>query len=174
MDNLPIANETELLGFPAGLLSDLPEPMLLRLHVAGAPVPVYLATYPLALDPPVLADRVMFDRSELRALLQGVEADRIWHADFLGYCFEKWRSPGFHLSAEDALSGVNTVNTVNSVDAEGEARGWTLARVLRRLQAQLISVELLSDGDSCSEKPRSHTREFPRQSEHRTRLPAAA
>lgn len=133
---------TELLNFPARLLVDLPEPVTLRLQVAGAPVPVYFATYPLALDPPVLADSITFDRAELCALLSGVQADRVWHADFLGFCFEKWRSPGFRVTEVETLAGANPDSTSN----------WTLERVLRRLQAELLDVELVNDPSTAVER----------------------
>jgi hypothetical protein len=155
----PDPSLAELLDFPARLALDLPEPVLLRLQVAGAPVPVEIATYPAALEPPVLADRITFDREEVRALVLGVEADRIWHADFLGMCFEKWRSPGFHLRAADALAGANP----------DDDRAWSLERVLRRLGATVVELEYASDEAQRSERAR---REAARRAH--ARLPAAA
>jgi hypothetical protein len=76
---------------------------------------------------------IAFDRDELRALVLGVEADRIWHREFLGFCFEKWRAPTFRLSVEQALGGANR-------DCQA---AWSSARFLRRLQAQLSAVEFV-------------------------------
>jgi hypothetical protein len=129
-----------LLDFPARWLPDLPEPISLSLLVAGAPVPVVfafatiatIATTPHSEDAAVLAATIRYDRDELRALVLGVEADRIWHREFLGFCFEKWRRPTFRLSLTEALAGANP---------DHEQPAWSLERILYRLQARQARID---------------------------------
>ena len=121
-----------LLDFPCLWLPDLPEPICLRLLVAGAPVPVVFDTSARGEELPVLATRITFERDELRALVVGVEADRIWHREFLGFCFEKWRKPSFRLGLAEALAGATP---------DREQAPWSVARVLRRLQASTASFD---------------------------------
>jgi hypothetical protein len=90
---------------------------------------------------------ITFDRDELRALVLGVEADRIWHREFLGFCFEKWRAPAFRVSSEAALGGANPDPQI----------AWSSASFLRRLQARLTAVECVEDalaGDVANANPR--------------------
>lgn len=125
----------ELLTMPARLVSGLPVPVCLHLRVPGSPVPVMLWTGAYATGratTPVLADVIVFDGAELEALVVAAEADRLWHADFLGLCFEKWRTPDVPVRAAELLGGAN---------AEPDA-GWSLSRVLVRLGLEVESFEL--------------------------------
>ena len=124
----------ELLALPARLVSGLPVPVCLELRVPGAPVPVVLwsGVAEQRENAPVLADTIVFDGSELEAILPACEADRLWHADFLGLCFEKWRRPEVPVRAAELLGGANP-----DPDA-----GWTLGRVLARLGIELEAIEL--------------------------------
>lgn len=123
-----------VLALPARLVPSLPVPMLLRLHVPGAPVPVcvWTGTPEHAHRAPVLADTIVFDGAELEALAIAAEADRIWHPEFLGLCFEKWRRPQERLSPQALLAGANADESVT----------WDLARLLRRLGVELETVDL--------------------------------
>jgi hypothetical protein len=181
-----------VLALPALALADLPEPITLHLHVPGAPGSVVFTTQRIPCSDPCNtaagtartaalnatssahshvrphADAVRavltFDRDELRALVLGVEADRIWHREFLGFCFEKWRAPAFRLTAELALGGANR-------DCQAS---WSCERFLQRLQARLCSVEFaegaavdstVSDASDADSRERSgdihHTRKRP-------------
>ena len=128
-----------LLNLPAELVPDLPLPVTLWLAIEGAPARVQLTTRPRrsSEDTDVecpdrsLADVIMFDREEFRALVRAVEADRIWRKDLLGLCFDKWRRPDHRLTAEDALAGANP-----------DPQHWSLERVLTRLGATLERLEL--------------------------------
>lgn len=124
----------ELLAMPARLVSGLPVPVCLRLHVPGAPVPVVLWSGVAELRDvtPVLADTIVFDGGELEAMLPACEADRLWHPDFLGLCFEKWRRPEVPVRSAELLGGAN---------AEPDA-GWTLGRLFTRLGIELEAIEL--------------------------------
>ncbi|HET8938941.1 MAG TPA: hypothetical protein VFN67_36105 [Polyangiales bacterium] len=124
----------ELLALPARLVSGLPVPVCLELRVPGAPVPVVLWSGVAGQreNAPVLADTIVFDGGELEAILPACEADRLWHADFLGLCFEKWRRPDVPVRAAELLGGANP-------DPEA---GWTLGRVLARLGIELEAIEL--------------------------------
>ena len=66
-----------LLSLPARLVAGMPVPMLLRLRVPGAPVPVcvWTGSPEHAHDAPVLADTIVFDGGELETLVLAVEAD---------------------------------------------------------------------------------------------------
>jgi hypothetical protein len=106
----------------------------MELRVPGAPVPVVFWTGVAAQreNAPVLADTIVFDGAEIEALLPACEADRLWHADFLGLCFEKWRRPEVPVRAAELLAGAN---------AEPDA-GWTLGRVFSRLGIELEAIQL--------------------------------
>jgi hypothetical protein len=139
------AEVQELLAVPARFVSGLPMPVCLHLSVPGAPVPVMLwsgparptqSTHPANSESrgptPVLADIVVFDGAELDAMISACESDRLWHADFLGLCFEKWRRPDVPLRAADLLAGANPE----------PAADWTLGRVLARLGIEVDAIEL--------------------------------
>ena len=80
-----------VLEMPAGLVAQLPCPVLLRISVAGSPAPVSIWTGQLPNQVlaarRVLAETIVFDAQELAALVCATEADRLWHADLLGLCF---------------------------------------------------------------------------------------
>jgi hypothetical protein len=130
----PSAELQELLAVPARLVSGLPMPVSLQLRVPGSPVPVVLwsGVAERRSVTPVLADTIVFDGGELDALVTASEADRLWHADFLGLCFEKWRRPDVPVRAAELLGGAN---------AEADAN-WTLGRVLARLGIEVEAIEL--------------------------------
>jgi len=125
-----------LLDLPAELVPDLPLPVTLWLAIEGAPARVLLTTRSCedaAIERPEhsLADVIVFDREEFRALISAAEADRIWRKDLLGMCFDKWRRPDHRLTAADALAGANP-----------DPQHWSLERVLERLGATLERLEL--------------------------------
>lgn len=126
----------ELLELPAKLVPDLPLAFTLTLEIEGAPALVQLSTE-LHLDGgDSLADVIVFDREELRALIVGTQADRIWRKDLLGVCFDKWRKPDHRLTLEAALAGANP---------DVAEAGGSLGRVLERLGATVVSIELADD-----------------------------
>ena len=127
----PHSPECELLALPALLVPDLPAPLTLWLDLEGAPARVQLTTRDAATATSSLADVIVFDREEVRALFLAVQADRIWRKDLLGLCFDKWRQPEHRLTSAQALAGANP-----------DAQDWSLARVLARLGATLARFEL--------------------------------
>ncbi|HKP60140.1 MAG TPA: hypothetical protein VJV78_25620 [Polyangiales bacterium] len=127
-----------LLNLPAELVPDLPLPVTLWLAIEGAPARVQLTTRSShdhgaeALCPErSLADVIVFEREEFRALVTAAEADRMWRKDLLGLCFDKWRRPDHRLTVADALAGANP-----------DPQHWSLERVLIRLGATIERVEL--------------------------------
>jgi hypothetical protein len=125
-----------LLNLPAELVPDLPSPVTLWLAIEGAPARVQLTTRrcedaQAECPDRSLADVIVFDREEFRALIIAAEADRIWRKDLLGLCFDKWRRPDHRLTVEDALAGANP-----------DPQHWSLERVLARLGATLERLEL--------------------------------
>ncbi|HKU39610.1 MAG TPA: hypothetical protein VJR89_15730 [Polyangiales bacterium] len=134
-----------LLNLPAHLVPDLPLPVTLWLELEGAPSRVQLTTRSRAEADRAcprgsLADVIVFDREELRALIAGVEADRIWRKDLLGLCFDKWRKPEHRLTEADALAGANA-----------DPQQWSLERVLARLGAAVEHMELGDHTDHDAE-----------------------
>jgi hypothetical protein len=126
----------ELGGLAARLLPDLPEAIALRLDVPGAPVPVWIHSGAATQsEMRALAERIEFDGREFAALVAGVEADRVWHRELLGFCFEKWRNPSFRLTTAVALAGVNPDERVE----------WSLERLLMRLQARVVEIVFIRD-----------------------------
>lgn len=126
----------EIEQLPARLLPCLPLPLTLWLDVPGAPVPVCLTTAVAeGAAEPVLGPRVVFDRDEVAALVIGAEADRVWRRELLGMCFDKWRRPALRIVAADALAGA----------LPDASEVWSVERVLRRLGATVVRVELADD-----------------------------
>jgi hypothetical protein len=125
---------SELLALPARLVPDLPLAVTLNLSIDGAPAHVRLTTQACASAGHSLADVIVFDREELRALFSAVEADRMWRKELLGVCFDKWRKPEHRLTLEHALAGANP-----------DEQDWPLSRVLARLGATVESIELGDD-----------------------------
>lgn len=121
----------ELLGLPAELVPDLPEPVTLWLELEGAPARVVMTTRERASPEASLADVIVFEREELRALAIATQADRLWRKDLLGLCFDKWRRPAHRVTLAEVLAGANP-----------DAHDWTLARVLSRLGATVESFEI--------------------------------
>ncbi|HEX4352550.1 MAG TPA: hypothetical protein VHZ95_06545 [Polyangiales bacterium] len=149
-----------VLEFAAEALRDLPQAIALHLDVPGSPLPVVFTTGLIARRPDANAasdierdhgfdhgvnTAVVFDRDELHALVLAVEADRIWHREFLGFCFEKWRTSSFRVTEEIALAGANP-------DSQ---RRWSTARVFLRLQARITDVEWL-DSQIASDGAHAH------------------
>jgi hypothetical protein len=125
-----------LLNLSAEIVPDLPVPVTLWLAIEGAPARVQLTTRACehgAGECPEhsLADVIVFDREEFRALVTAVEADRMWRKDLLGLCFDKWRRPDHRLTVSDALAGANP-----------DPQHWSLERVLTRLGATLERLDL--------------------------------
>jgi hypothetical protein len=79
----------------------------------------------------VLADAIIFDGAELESLAIAAEADRLWHAGFLGLCFEKWRRPEVPVRTAELLCGANPDPTSH----------WSLGQVLSRLGVVLESMD---------------------------------
>lgn len=126
----------ELLALPAHLAPDVPLGFTLTVCVDGAPARLQLTTELRLEGGDSLADVIVFDREELRALIAGVEADRIWRKDLLGICFDKWRKPDHRLTSDAALAGANP---------DEDETNWSLGRVLARIGATVESIELAND-----------------------------
>jgi hypothetical protein len=130
----PVDPQRELLALPARLVPELPLAFTFSLAIEGAPARVQFTTE-LHLDAgDSLADVIVFDREELRALFTAVQADRFWRKDLLGVCFDKWRKPDHRLTLQHALAGANP-----------DEQDWSLGRVLARLGASIESIELADD-----------------------------
>ena len=134
-----------LLNLPAELVPDMPLPVTLWLAIEGSPARVQLTTRSsedaaAACPERSLADVIVFDREEFRALVTAAEADRMWRKDLLGLCFDKWRRPDHRLTVADALAGANP-----------DPQHWSLERVLARLGAAVERVELGDESPNSTE-----------------------
>jgi hypothetical protein len=69
-------------------------------------------------------------------LAVGVQAERLWPADFKGFCLRKLHDPSFRLTAQAALAGAQA----------DDGLAWSLGRVLQWLELEPLSVDLLQRG----------------------------
>lgn len=114
-------------AFPARWLADLPAPPSIGVHVPGVEGVVRFA---LGGDGAADEQGAVFGVEEWRALVAGVEADRVWPADLRGFCARKRAEPAWRLEAGEALAGVRP----------DPSERWSLRRVLARLGAELVSL----------------------------------
>ena len=121
----------ELLAFPARYLSELPVKARIEVQCRGLHREVELCTGPTE----TVRGALRFSGAELRALALGAEAERLFPADVKGYCLLKLHDPGFTVTEELTLGGVEPIPDP----------GWPLARVLRALDLELRSAELDDD-----------------------------
>lgn len=116
----------EVLRFPARYLLELPLAPALALHVPGLDAAVRIS-----IDGDADEGELALDPDEWRALVVGVEADRVWPRDLAALLRRKASEPAYRVGALDALAG-----------AQPDPREtWDLASVLDRLGAELLSVE---------------------------------
>jgi hypothetical protein len=123
---------SEALQFPAGWVLDLPRAVELALHVPGVLGVVRASRTKDVLVGAYAAGEIAFDAAEWRAIVEGVQSDRIWPQDFRAFCERKRDEPELSLTAEIALAGAQP--------DRGEQ--WTLARVLRRIGAEVIAIDV--------------------------------
>jgi hypothetical protein len=123
----------ELLEVPAEYLAGLPIPVRIHLQDSAIAHQIRWTSEPVA--PP--SEALVFDADEVRALAVGVQAERLWPADFRGFCLRKRLDPSFRVTEGLALAG-----------AQPEAGpAWSLGRVLRWLELELRGVEQVTPGE---------------------------
>jgi hypothetical protein len=127
----------ELLGFPAALLRDLPLEVRFGVQARGLSGVIHIASRPYAVGD--MAQRatepLWFDGDELRALAIAAQAERVWGTDLKGFCLRKLHEPDFRVTEPIALAGAQP-------DA---APLWSLGEVLRWLELELISIEIVDE-----------------------------
>ena len=122
----------EALELPAALLAALPVAPSLGLHVAGVPGVVRVELDAERAEAARAEGELVFDAGEWRALVLGAEADRAWSRDLVAFCQRKRSEPAWRIEQETALAG-----------AQPDPREqWSAARVLERLGADVLSIEL--------------------------------
>jgi hypothetical protein len=119
----------ELLELPARHLGGLPVAMRIGVQLSGFAHAIELVSRHR--DAP--AGTLTFDLEELRALAIATQAERIWAADFKGYCLLKLHEPSFRVTEILALGGAQP----------SAAPPWSLGQVLRGLDLALLGIELL-------------------------------
>lgn len=122
--------QDELLGFPADLFADLPCETRLHLELADFADEIVFAS--VEIPTPDTAGGIAFDGPEIRALVAGVDADRVWPEDFRHWVNEKQASPEHRVTLSEALAGA--IRT--------EVRAPSLGEVLERLGLRLVRVEV--------------------------------
>jgi hypothetical protein len=159
--------EAELLSYPARHLPELPVATRFAIQVPGIPMEIEVMTARLSqLDERVLrhaggtptrlgrpAPSILFDGDELLAIARAAEAERLYAADFKGFCLLKLQDPGFRVTDEVAFDGAHPAGADPGADGShsgGRAgagsptsRPWSLARLLTTLRAELLEARLL-------------------------------
>jgi hypothetical protein len=118
----------EVLAFPAQLLAGLPVASRFVLQGLGFSPRIVWSTEPA----PASRTGIVFDAEEVRALAIGVQAERLWTADLKGFCLRKLHDPSFRVTELLALGGAQPAT----------APPWSLGRVLRWLDLELVRIEL--------------------------------
>lgn len=120
----------EALDLPGALLPELPLPPTLALRVPG--VAGLVRVVPAAAEGSSSAAEVVLDADEWRAVVLGAEADRLFSAGFTALCARKRSEPRWRIGPEVALDGARP----------DPRERWSAARVLERIGAEVISIEL--------------------------------
>lgn len=122
----------EVLGFPLRHLSGLPAPATFKLESHAF---AWQISWTSDSDPRAragLTTGILFDAGEVEALAVAVEAERLWPADFTGFCLRKMHDPSFRVTRQLALGGAQAV----------DGPPWPMARVLRWLDLELSRIEV--------------------------------
>jgi hypothetical protein len=122
----PPAGAAEVRAFPAELLGSLPVPVSFVLQGLGMSAAIVWTTEPA----PSCRDGIVFDADELRALVVGVQGERLWPADLKGFCLRKLHDPSFRVNELLALGGAQP----------STGAPWSLGRVLRWFDLELVSI----------------------------------
>jgi len=126
----------QLLTYPMRWLRDLPEPTTMLVSLGGRPV--VMSTSGEVCARCVEVQTPAFDGQELRVLARACEEGRCWAPDASVWAERKLRRPGWRLTVSEALGGVQ---------APGAPEGWTVGKVLRQLDIELLDVAVgMADG----------------------------
>lgn len=117
-------------------LPQLPLRTMLVIEADWWDTPVVFVANDKAGDPSRARGWPVFDGEEFVLIVRGVENDRVWSTDLRGWCNLKTRDPGWRVKEKDVMGGV-----VNP-----DEPGWTLERVLKRIEAKLLSLEVARNG----------------------------
>ena len=120
----------EVLALPAEHLTGLPLETSFILEGHGFACEIVWSTG--VVSEPRRAGQLLFDAAEVRALVLGVQAERLWPSDLKGFCLRKLHDPCFQITEGLALGG-----------AQPDLRSpWSVGRLLRWLDIELVGVEL--------------------------------
>jgi hypothetical protein len=121
----------EVLAFPAEHLGGLPVATRFVMQGLGISQPIVWTSE----AKPDCRDGIVFDAEELRALVSGVQAERLWPADLKGFCLRKLHDSSFRVNEPLVLGGAQPVRE----------RPWSLGRVLRWFDLELERIDLAGD-----------------------------
>ena len=120
----------EALALPAEHLTGLPLETRFILEGHGIAHEIVWSTG--VITEPRRTGQLVYGAAEVHALVLGVQAERLWSSDLKGFCLRKLHDPSFQVTEGLALGG-----------AQPELRAsWSLDRVLRWLDLELVGVEL--------------------------------
>jgi hypothetical protein len=134
--------KAELLSFPAVHLPRLPLHVRIDVEAPGFAHAITLCSG-IAAAPKQAPAAIVFEADELHAIALAVQSERMWPADFKGFCLHKLHDASFRLSAALALDGAQP--------STGPA--WPLHRVLRWLDLELIEFAFVDDGPRHPMRP---------------------
>jgi hypothetical protein len=132
----------ELISFPAVHLPRLPLHVRINVEAAGFAHAITLCSGVAATSKPA-AGAIVFEADELHAIALAVQSERMWPADFKGFCLHKLHDPSFRLGAQLALDGAQP----------SAGPPWSLGRVLRWLDLELIEFTFVDDGPGHPMRP---------------------
>jgi hypothetical protein len=135
--------KSELLGFPALLLPRLPLHVRISVEAPGFAHAITLCSGVVAAPSAELGQTIVFECDELEAIATAAQAERMWPADFKGFCLHKLHDASFRLGSRLALDGAQP-----STDP-----AWSLGRVLRWLDLEMIEFAFLDDGPGQPMRP---------------------
>lgn len=134
---------SELLSFPALHLPRLPLQVRISVEAAGFAHAITLCSGVVAAPERERTNAILFEGDELQAVAVAVQAERMWPADFKGFCLHKLHDASFRLGVRLALDGAQP-----STDAP-----WSLGRVLRWLDLEMIEFAFVDDGPGQPMRP---------------------
>ena len=121
-----------LLELPARALPGLPIETRFYLHLAGVTDEVVLTTSEIQADSEGGLG-LIFDGLELSALVTASESGRVLPRDMVRFCQQKSLDPEFRVDVAVALAGAHSQ----------ACPAWSLGRLLRSWNAELVAVDLV-------------------------------
>lgn len=124
----------EALALPAAALTALPVDARFILEGLGFAREIVWTSEPSPDPDP--HGRITFRAAEVEALVIAAQSERLWSSDLRGFCLRKLHDPTWVVTRGVALDGAEPDGGV----------AWSVGRVLRSLDLELVGVELATAG----------------------------